>query len=83
MNCARDCYGGFHDGSVVKHPPEEQETYEIQVGFLGWEDPLQEEMATYSVFLPGESHGQSSLAATVCEVAELTELLNTHTHFSL
>ena len=27
----------------------------------GWEDPLEEEMAT-PVFLPGESHGQRSLA---------------------
>ena len=50
---------------------------------LGWEDPLEEEMKPTAVFLPGESHGQSSLAATVCEVAGLTELLNTHTHFSL
>ena len=29
---------------------------------LGGEDPLEEEMATTPVFLPGESHGQSSLA---------------------
>ena len=29
---------------------------------LGAEDPLQEEMATHSVFLPGDSHGQRSLA---------------------
>jgi len=35
-----------------------QETW---VQSLGWEDPLEEEMATYSVFLPGKSHGQSSL----------------------
>ena len=35
---------------------------------LGWEDPLEEEMAIHSskwqstpVFLPGESHGQRSL----------------------
>ena len=28
---------------------------------LGREDPLEEEMATHSVFLPGESHGQRSL----------------------
>ena len=33
------------------------------VQFLGWEGPLEEDMATYStpVFLPGESHGQRSL----------------------
>ena len=28
---------------------------------LGQEDPLEEGMATYLVFLPGESHGQRSL----------------------
>ena len=28
---------------------------------LGWEDPLEEGMATTPVFLPGESHGQGSL----------------------
>ena len=26
-----------------------------------WEDPLEEGMATHSVFLPGESYGQRSL----------------------
>ena len=29
---------------------------------LGQEDPLEEGMATTPVFLPGESHGQRSLA---------------------
>ena len=29
---------------------------------LGQEDPLEKEMATHLVFLPGKSHGQSSLA---------------------
>ena len=29
---------------------------------LGQEDPLEEEMATYSVFSPGKSHRQRSLA---------------------
>ena len=28
---------------------------------LGWEDTLEEGMATYSVFLPRESQGQKSL----------------------
>ena len=28
---------------------------------LSWEDPLEEEMATHSSILPGESHGQRSL----------------------
>ena len=34
----------------------------MQVSSLGREDPLQEGMATTPVFLPGESHGQRSLA---------------------
>ena len=34
----------------------------MQVRSLRWEDPLEEEMATTPVFLPGESHGQGSLA---------------------
>jgi len=28
---------------------------------VGWEDPLEEEMETTPVFLPGESHGQRSM----------------------
>ena len=31
---------------------------ETRVRFLGREDPLEKEMATLPVFLPGESHGQ-------------------------
>ena len=29
---------------------------------LDWENPLKEEMATNTVFMPGKSHGQRSLA---------------------
>ena len=32
------------------------------VGSLGQEDPLEKDMAIIPVFLPGESHGQRSLA---------------------
>ena len=35
---------------------------ETQVRSLGRKDPLEEGLATYSVFLSGESHGQRSLA---------------------
>ena len=35
---------------------------EMQVPSMGQEDPLEEEMATHSSILPGESHGQRSLA---------------------
>ena len=33
----------------------------MQVQTLGRKDPLEKEMATHSVFLPGKSHGQRSL----------------------
>jgi len=39
----------------VKNLPAMWETW---VQFLGWKDPLEEGMATHSVFLLGESHGQ-------------------------
>ena len=39
-----------------------QETEEMWVRNLDWEDPLEEGMATPTpVLLPGESHGQRSL----------------------
>jgi len=44
---------------VVKNLPAMQETH---VHSLGWEDPLEKEMATAPVTLPGKSHGQRSLA---------------------
>ena len=34
---------------------------ETQVLSLGWEDPLEKEMATHSILLLGESHGGRSL----------------------
>ena len=35
----------------VKNPPAMQETQEIQVQSLGWDDPLEEEMATHASIL--------------------------------
>ena len=35
----------------VKNPPAMQETQKTQVQSLGWEDPLEEKMATYSGIL--------------------------------
>ena len=51
-------------GQWVKNPPEMQRPSAVQemwVRSLGQEDPLEKEMATHSVFLPGKSHGQRSL----------------------
>ena len=42
----------------VKRLPTMQETW---VQSLGWEDPLEKEMATTPVLLPGKSHGRKSL----------------------
>ena len=44
---------------MVKNLPTVQET---QVQSLGQEDPLEKGMAAHSRFLPGEFHGQRSLA---------------------
>ena len=43
---------------MIKKSPSMQETW---VRSLGWEDPLEKDTATHSVFLPEESHGQRSL----------------------
>ena len=44
---------------MVKNPPAMQET---EVRSLSQKDPLEKEMATTPVFLPGEFYGQRSLA---------------------
>ena len=44
---------------TVKSPPAMRET---RVRSLGWEDPLEKERLPTPVFLPGEFHGQRSLA---------------------
>ena len=49
---------GFPGGSDDKDLLAMQETW---VQCLGWEDPLEEEMATYSSILAWKSHGQRSL----------------------
>ena len=46
---------GFPNGSLVKNPPAMQEMQELPVQFLGWEDPLKEEMAAYSSILSGRT----------------------------
>ena len=46
---------GFPRGSAVKNPPAMQETQETRVQSLGWEDPLEEEMATHPSILAGKN----------------------------
>ena len=43
----------------------------MQVQSLGQEDPWRKAWQSTPVFLPGESHGQGSLVATVHRVTEL------------
>ena len=50
---------GFPGGSAVKKPPAMQE---MQVQFLGQEDPQSRTWHPTPVFLPGKSHGQRTLA---------------------
>ena len=42
---------GWGSGSVAKNPPAMQELQEMQVQSLGWEDLLEEGMATHSSIL--------------------------------
>ena len=50
---------GFPSGSTVKNLLAIQETQEMWIQSLGGANPLEQ---TTRVFLPGESHGQRSLA---------------------
>ena len=45
----------------VKNPPTVQETRETWVQSLGWEDPLEQGMATHSSILSRSIYGQRSL----------------------
>ena len=44
-------FGVPQGGSVVKNPLAVQELQEMWVRSLGWEDPLEEDMATHSSIL--------------------------------
>ena len=59
------------DGSVVKNPPAMQEMQQTQVQSLGWEDPLEEEMATHSQYsCLGNPMDRGEWLATVRGVAK-------------
>ena len=70
-------------GSAGKELPA---VWETQVRFLGWEDPLEESVATHSSILAWESHSQRSLegySSWGLKESDTTEQLNTHTHSNL
>ena len=46
---------------MVKNHPANTGNNELWVRSLGWEDPLEEGVATHSSILDGESYGQRSL----------------------
>ena len=54
---------------------------ERQVQSLGLKDPLEEEMATIPVFLPGKPHRQRNLVGSrVPKESETIEHIDMHTH---
>ena len=70
---------------MIKNLPAVQETW---VRSLGQEDPLEKRSIPWvlatPVFLPGESHGQRSLAgyrSWGCKESYMIERLNTHVHW--
>ena len=54
--------------------------WETWVGSLGQEDTLEKGMATHSVFLPGEPHGQRSLGGYSPQGCKESE---EHFHFTV
>ena len=65
---------------MVKHLPAVQETW---VRSLGWEDPLEKEMATHSSFLPGKFHELRILVAYSPwdhKESDTTERLHVYAH---
>ena len=68
---------------LVKNLPTVQETW---VQSPGQEDPLEKKTATHSVFLPGKSHGQRSLAcySPWCnKETDMTEHAHKHRHINI
>ena len=67
--------GSFMVAQMVKNPPIMQETW---VQSLSWDDPLEKGIQPTPVILPGESHGQRSLAdcrPQDCKELDTTERL--------
>ena len=76
-------YWGFPGGSMVKNlPANAKEMQEMQVWSLGWEDPLEEEMATYAYACSHLENPTDRGAwwATVHSVTELDMTEHTRTH---
>ena len=64
---------------AVKYIPAMQETW---IQSLSWENPLEKGIATHAILLPGESHGQRSLAGYNLQgskESDMTEQQRMHT----
>ena len=66
----------------VKSPPAMQETQETPVPSLGWEDPLEKEMATHSSILACENstdrRASQATVQLVTKELDTSERLSTH-----
>ena len=82
--------GNYHhkvkvpDGPEVKNLPAKHEMQETEVWSLDQEDPLEEEISTYSTILDREPHGQKSLVGYSAkgheelDTTEYTQTSKTH-----
>ena len=73
---------GFLGGSAVENLPAAQETHEMLVRSLGWDDPLEEGMATHSSTLAWRipwTEEPGGLQSTWSQ-RDTIEWLNTHAH---
>ena len=74
---------GFPSGAMVKNLPGNVEVQNMHVWSLGWEDPLEKEMATHSSTLPWRIPWKKSLVG-YCpwdhKESDITEQLSMHAH---
>ena len=76
---------GFPSDSGVKNLPLMQEMLETWVQSLGWEDPLEKEMATSSSILAWRSPWTEELEGCspwICKESDVTERLNRSVGYS-
>ena len=74
LSSSKETFGASLVARLVRNLPSMQETW---VQFLGWEDPWRRKWQPTPVFLPGESHGQRSLAGYSPRVARVRHDLAT------
>ena len=69
-------FWGFPGGSVVKNSPANAEAVSL---ILGWDDPLEKEMATqFSILCQGNPMGRGAWRTTVHRVSKSRTQLGTH-----